>query len=163
MLSFIDSERGAVLTLDFLGANPDATLEAREQLPGKVNYLVGSDPTKWQQGLPTHRELVYSEVWPGIDMFVRGEGGRLKYEFHVQPGASIEDIRLAFRGAQGLSLGGGGELPVETPLGVLEDAAPASYQEVGGERVPVESRYALSGDNGYGFEVGRATTRPIHW
>lgn len=31
-------------------------------------------------------------------MFVRGEGGKLKYEFVVQPGAKVEDIRLAYWG-----------------------------------------------------------------
>jgi hypothetical protein len=44
---------------------------------------------------------------------------------------------------------------VRTPLGVLKDAAPVSYQLIGGERVPVESGYTLAGDGGgYGFTVG---------
>jgi hypothetical protein len=42
---------------------------------------------------------------------------------------------------------------VRTSLGVLKDAAPVSYQRIGGERVPVKSRYVLTGDGGYGFEV----------
>jgi len=29
-----------------------------------------------------------------------------------------------------------------------------SYQLIGGERVPVESRYRLTGNSGYGFAVG---------
>jgi hypothetical protein len=43
---------------------------------------------------------------------------------------------------------------VQTSLGVLKDAAPVSYQRIGGERVPVKSRYKLEGDGGYGFAVG---------
>ena len=121
---------------------------------GKVNYLVGDDPAKWQQGLPTHGELLYGGLWPGIDMAVRGEGGKLKYEFHLKPGSSVEDVRLGYRGAEGLKVGAGGELLVQTSLGVLKDAAPVSYQRIGGERVPVESRYKLTGDGGYGFAVG---------
>jgi hypothetical protein len=87
---------------------------------------------------------------------VRGEGGKLKYEFHVKPGASVEDVRLAYRGAEELSVGAGGELLVRTSLGVLKDAAPVSYQRIGGERVAVESRYKLLGGEGggYGFAVG---------
>jgi beta-propeller repeat-containing protein len=87
-------------------------------------------------------------------MAVRGEGGKLKYEFHLKPGSSVEDVRLAYRGTEGLSVGPGGELLVQTSLGVLKDAAPVSYQRIGGERVPVESRYELKGDDGYGFAVG---------
>src|SRR5215212_5905249 len=45
-------------------------------------------------------------------------------------------------------------LLVQTSLGVLKDAAPVSYQRIGGERVPVKSRYKLEGDGGYGFAVG---------
>jgi hypothetical protein len=155
-LSFADGKGrgGQALALDFLGADPDATLTARDQLAGKVNYLVGDDPSEWQQGLATHAELLYGGLWPGIDMAVRGEGGTLKYEFHLKPGSSVEDIRLGYRGAEGLSVGSGGELLVRTSVGVLKDAAPVSYQLIGGERVPVKSRYVLAGDGGYGFEVG---------
>src|SRR5919106_1786947 len=145
---------GHALALDFLGANPDATLTAKKWLLGKVNYLVGDDPAKREQGLQTHAELLYGELWPGIDMAVRGEGGNLKYEFHLKPGASVEDVRLGYRGAEGLSVGTGGELLVQTSLGVLKDAAPVSYQRIGGERVPVESRYKLLKGGGYGFAVG---------
>jgi hypothetical protein len=84
----------------------------------------------------------------------RGGGQNHKYEFHLKPGSSVEDVRLAYRGAEGLSVGAGGELLVRTSLGVLEDAAPVSYQRIGGERIPVESRYRITGDGGYGFMVG---------
>jgi hypothetical protein len=157
MLSFTNGEgRGHALGLSFLGADPDATLTAQKRLAGEVNYLVGDEPAKWQQGLPTHGELLYGRLWPGIDMAVRGEGGKLKYEFHLKPGSSVEDVRLAYRGAEGLSVGAGGELLVRTSLGVLKDAAPMSYQRIGGERVAVESRYKLLKDEGggYGFAVG---------
>ena len=87
-------------------------------------------------------------------MTVRGDGGNLKYEFHLKPGSSVEDVRLGYRGAERLKVGAGGELLVQTSLGILKDAAPVSYQRIGGERVPVESRYKLTGDGGYGFWVG---------
>jgi hypothetical protein len=155
MLSFAEGKgHGHALALDFLGANPDAKLTAQKRLPGEVNYLVGEKPAAWQQGLTSHSELLYGGLWPGIDMAVRGEGGNLKYEFHLKPGSSVEDVRLAYRGAEGLSVGAGGALLVQTSLGVLKDAAPVSYQRIGGERVPVESRYTLEGDSGYGFAVG---------
>ncbi len=160
MLSFAEGKGGAkgrsshALALDFLGADPHATLEARKRLSGKVNYLVGDDPAKWQQGLPTHGELLYEGLWPGIDMAVRGEGGKLKYEFHLKPGSSVEDVRLGYRGAEGLKVGARGQLLVQTPLGVLKDAAPETFQRIGGKRVAVESRSKLEGDGSYGFAVG---------
>src|SRR5215208_1915964 len=87
-------------------------------------------------------------------MAVGGEGGKLKYEFHLKPGSSVDDVRLGYRGAEGLKVGASGALLVRTSLGVLKDAAPVSYQRIGGERVPVKSRYRLTGDGSYGFAVG---------
>jgi hypothetical protein len=155
-LSFAEGKGrgGQALALDFQGAGPDATLTAKKRLAGEVNYLVGDEQAEWQQGLATHAELLYGELWPGVDMTVRGEGGSLKYEFRLKPGASVKDVRLGYRGAEGLSVGAGGELLIQTSLGVLKDAAPVSYQLIEGERVPVKSRYTLKGNGSYGFAVG---------
>jgi hypothetical protein len=80
MLSFAEGKGhgGQALALDFLGAAPHATLTTKKRFSGEVNYLVGDDPSRWQQGLQTHAELIYGGLWPGIDMAVRGEGGKLK-------------------------------------------------------------------------------------
>jgi hypothetical protein len=78
----------------------------------------------------------------------------LKYEFRVQPGAPVSNIRLAYTGASGISLDDAGALRIDTPVGVLRDAPPVSYQEIDGARVPVESRYVLNEDGEYGFAIG---------
>jgi hypothetical protein len=93
-----------------------------------------------------------------VDLAVRGRNGELKYEFRVRPGGHVEDIRLAYRGVDGLSVDGAGTLLVQTPLGVLRDSAPMSYQKVGDSTLPIASRYALTGASdgrpSYGFTVG---------
>ena len=143
------------LSLDFVGANPRVRVVARERLGGTANYFVGSDRSKWHSGLATYREVVYRNLWPGIDMLWRGANGTLKYEFLVSPGASIREIRLAYRGATRLLLGPSGSLLVATPRGVLEDSRPLAYQQIEGRRVLVSSRFALgrSGQT-YGFVLG---------
>ena len=89
-------------------------------------------------------------------MRLHGQSGVLKYEFHVHPGASPSDIRLAYGGADGLAVGATGALQIATPLGTLADSVPMSYQDIDGARVPVASRYLL--DDGahdrFSFEVG---------
>lgn len=154
VFSFARKEKGLALRLGFLGANPEVAIGARERGNGRVNYLLGGDPAKWRTNLPTYGEVVYQDLWPGIDMVFRGAKGQLKYEFLVAPGARVSDIRLAYRGAGGLSLGRSGALRIQTPLGVLTDTAPHSYQIAAGKRVPVASRYALHGRRGYGFALG---------
>jgi len=161
-LSLARQSRGAALSLRFVRANPGVRLEARTKLPRKVNYLIGRDPTHWRTSLPTYRELVYRSLWPGIDLHLRGEPGRLKYEFYLQPGADPSAIRLAYRGSGGLSLTRAGALAIATPLGTLTDARPLSYQPVGGMRIPIATAYSLRTRSGYGFALGRYdSSRPL--
>jgi Beta-propeller repeat len=158
VLAFEKGKRGQALELRFLGANPNAELVAAARRPGRVNYLAGS---QHHTNLPTYGRLVYRDLWPGIDMSFRGAGGKLKYEFYLHAGADPDDIRLAYAGAERLSLGAAGSLLIDTPLGALRDAPPTSYQRIGGSRVAVESRYVLAG-NHYGFALGRYDrTQPL--
>ncbi|HEV8597658.1 MAG TPA: SBBP repeat-containing protein [Candidatus Dormibacteraeota bacterium] len=161
VFSFAGEHKGVNLGLGFLGANPAPAIEGTDPLAGKVNYFLGDDPSAWKTGLPTYGELVYRGLWPGIDLAFRGEAGTLKYEFRVAPGADVSNIRLEYRGADMLTLSPTGDLILSTAVGPITDAKPVSYQVVGGNRVPVESRYALEG-NTYGFALGAYdTSRPV--
>ncbi|BCB77874.1 hypothetical protein Pflav_042840 [Phytohabitans flavus] len=147
-----DSKTGVNLFLDFVGANPDVSVAAADRAASTVSYLQADLPSGSRSGLPTYGEVLYRQLWPGVDMAVTGKDGVLKYEFHVAPGARIDEIQLAYRGAGGLTTDGTGALLVDTPLGVLRDTPPVSYQVIGGQRVPVGSRYKVAGDS-YGFAV----------
>lgn len=146
--------KGAALALRFLGARSQAEPQGRRPGTGRVNYLIGRDPALWRSGLPTYNEVVYPDLWPGIDLVFRGADGQLKYEFILRPGAEVSDIRLDYRGAEGLSVDRKGNLLVKTSLGTLTDARPVTYQEIRGERVAVASRYRLGPGERYGFAVG---------
>ncbi len=153
-------QKGAALALRFLGANRNVAIRGERLAPRRVNYLLGNDPSKWHTGLRTYERVVYRNLWPGVDMAYAGHGGKLKYEFLVRPGARVSDIRLAYRGARPLSLGSEGNLLVRTPVGVLTDKRPLSYQFVAGKRVPVRSSFALGRRGaGYGFALGRGYDR----
>ncbi|HEY7863330.1 MAG TPA: SBBP repeat-containing protein, partial [Thermoanaerobaculia bacterium] len=154
VLALRKGKRGVALRLGFLGANPAPAIAGARPGTGRVNYLLGSDPARWHTKLPTYGEIVYRDLWPGADLRLRGQSGMLKYEFRLAPGADVSRIRLGYRGQQRLSLGQGGELRIETALGLLRDARPVSYQQIGGRRVAVESRFALGRGGAYGFTVG---------
>ena len=148
------------LALRFVGRSAKATTTGAHSIPGKVNYLRGTDPSKWQTKLTRYRDVVYTGLWPHIDLHLHQAAGALKYEFHVHPGARVSDIRLAYAGATGLALDRKGALRIKTGLGTLRDAPPVSYQRIAGKRVPVHSRYVLRGSGKgkaprFAFEVGR--------
>ena len=148
-----EKDEGVALDLDFVGARA-VEPQARGQLPGTVNYMIGDDPAAWHTGLATSEQVVYEDLWPGVDMVFFGEDGKLKYDFHVAPGASVDDIRLAYRGSDGVSLSRAGDMLISTPLGTLTDEAPVSFQMVGGRRVPVESAFTLDARGSSGFTLG---------
>ncbi|MBB3128651.1 putative repeat protein (TIGR01451 family) [Paenibacillus rhizosphaerae] len=152
-----EEREGRALSLEFLRASPAVKLEARRQGLEKINYLLGNDPAKWQTGLSAYREIIYRELWQGVDMIFFGEGGKLKYELVVQPEAKLDSIQFAYRGADRLSLDKEGNLLIHTPFGVLTEERPVSFQQIAGKRAAVESRFVIKqsepGTCVYGFEI----------
>jgi hypothetical protein len=150
--------RGMNLALQFIDANPHVEVEGQHEAIGKVNYFIGNDPTKWVTDLSTYHEVVYRELWPGIDLLFTEKNGRLKYDFIVRPGANIEDIRLRYHGAEHLSLDEAGNLEIHTRYGILLEEQPVSMQEIEGQQVPVTSSFLLKKDEDgeweYGFQTG---------
>src|SRR6266540_5128534 len=71
--------RGAVLSLSLLGSSA-APPQALERLPGRVNYLIGGDPSRWRTGISTFSRIRYRGVWPGVDLDWYGDGRRLEYD-----------------------------------------------------------------------------------
>ena len=153
-LALAKGRRGLALRLAFLGASSSAPITGAGRGPGRLSYLIGNDPARWQRNLPTYREVVYRGLWPGVDLAVRGRGGQLKYEFRLAPGADPARIRPAYHGQERLSLDRNGALRVETALGLLRDSRPVSYQPIAGRRVAVRSRFALGEDGAYRFVLG---------
>jgi hypothetical protein len=167
LMSFVDrapsstdteSPLRLALGLRFINSDPLVEPQGADQAPGLVNDLRGSDPTKWHTGIPHFRDVVYNDLWAGIDLRVREQSGVLKYEFHVAPDAAPSDVQLAYAGAESLAVGADGDLQIHTALGTLQDSAPVSYQDIDGARVPVSSRYVVgdtAATNGrFTFEVG---------
>jgi hypothetical protein len=143
--------------LDFVGSDSGSQPEGRDRAPTVVSYFKGPR-SEWQTGLPTYHELVYRDLWPGIDLVYTSATGQLKQEFIVQPGADPARIRLAWRGAMSVRLDPTGNMEIVTPAGAFTDAAPVAYQEAGGRRSAVSAAYGIRGaaTSGARMEAGVA-------
>jgi len=155
-----------VVKLDFVGANPAVRARGEERQRAIISYFKDR-PQDWKTGIPTYGKIAYSELWPGIDLIYTGTVNKLKYEFVVKPGADPNQIRLAYRGAAGISVKETGQLVVTTPLASFGDAEPYAYQEIDGQRVEVPMAYELNGKTSgdvfeYGFDIGNYDrTKPL--
>src|SRR5580704_13918948 len=126
----IDSEREkfSSVRIRLEGANPDASASGVDKLPGKTNYFIGKDSTRWRRNVPTFVGAKFHEIYPGIDVIYRGTEGRIEYDFSIASNADPNRIKLHIDGAENVSLAPDGDLIIKTTDGYLVEKAPIIYQ-----------------------------------
>ncbi len=132
------------------------TITPEEELPTKVNYFIGNDPSKHKAGLPTYRYVSLGEVWSGIEVKLKATQRTVEKLFYVKPGADPSKIVVEVDGAKSLKLSKDGDIIIQTGLGDLKLSKPIAWQEKDGKKLPVEVSYKLIGKNRYSFEVAKA-------
>jgi len=154
-----------VVHMQLAGANSDREPVGDEQLPGTVNYFVGTDPTEWHAGIPTYAKVRYTSIYPGIDLVFHGNpsaDGQLEFDFVIAPNADPRAVRLRLSESNHLHLAANGDLLVATANGALAFRKPLAYQVVDGQRHPIAGNFALVGRHAVRFQVGRYDrTKPL--
>ena len=125
-----------------------------QQLPGKVNYFLGNDPTRWRSNLSTYARVRYSQVYSGIDLVYYGNQRQLEYDFVVAPGANPESILLRFEGQRHLRIAANGDLILQGEAGSAAFHKPVIYQEKGGHRQTVAGSFELAANDTVRFRLG---------
>ncbi len=144
----------SVLRMNLLSANPDPQLSAEDVQQGKVNYIVGKDPSKWQTNVPLYGRVNYHNVYPGVDLAFHGVSKQLEFDYRVSPGADAAPIALSFQGAQSIHTSEAGDLLLNTTAGPVRLHKPVAYQLKSGARETVDARFVLRGKNQVAFELG---------
>lgn len=143
----------ASLQFHLIGANKNPQVVGEDKLPGRVNYFIGKDPTKWNTNLPTYAKVRYKSVYPGIDLVYYGNHQQLEYDFALAPGADPRQIQFEIKGASQMALDQQGDLVLNVNGGKLHFQSPVVYQESNGQRVPVTGGYAMKDSSHIGFQV----------
>ncbi|WP_339223384.1 SBBP repeat-containing protein [Paenibacillus sp. FSL W7-1332] len=156
---------GVVLVWRFDIPGKASRLEGMSKEEGKFHYFRGNDPKRHITHVDTYRGVAYRELWPGIDAVIQGSGGKLKFDWLLNPGARVEDIQLVCDGSDEIQLDEEGNLLLFTPYGTLMDQKPIAYQEVDGVRKELGCRYVVeSGQEGrrlIGFEMTETYDREL--
>lgn len=141
--------------LNFINANPHPKIGALNPTQHKVNYLTANDRSKWKTGISTSKAILYTELYPHIDLKIYGVEQEIEYDFIVKPGGEVADISFEYKGVDNTNLDGDGNLIVETEFCTLNHTRPVAYQIIQEERIEVKARFRRIDDNLYGFQVGR--------
>jgi Beta-propeller repeat/Abnormal spindle-like microcephaly-assoc'd, ASPM-SPD-2-Hydin len=137
-----------------LGARPDVLPVGKDLLPSVSHYLLGSDPSIWIHGVPNHSQIIYPEIYPGIDLIFRGSGDNLEHDFRISPGADPARLRFSIVGAHTITLSTSGDLNVSLRSGTLVFRKPLAYQDSAHGRETVESSFVLNSDDTVQFRLG---------
>ena len=154
----IYGRRGHAYKVHFVGANTTtdgatpASVEGLGQVSTYNNYFRGRDRSHWRSHVPLFDNVVYHNLWPGVDMQVYGAQRALKYDFTLAPNADPKQIMMEYEGADALRLDQG-NLVVRTSVCRIVEAAPYAYQIVAGDTIRVEARYVLD-KNRITFDIG---------
>ena len=122
-----------VFAQDFVGANKHPKIEVRKPLPGTYNYFIGNDSSQWHTDVKGYSEVVYREVWRGIDLRVYGNENDIEQEFIVRPGGDLSNVRVSYRGIEGLRIADNGSLIIKTAFGEMQESVPRIYHMIDGQ------------------------------
>lgn len=118
------------INMEFVNANPQVTYQKQSLLNSVVNYYYancGNGITN----VKSYKQITYQNIYPNIDLVfnVKQEGG-LEYDFIVNPGGNVNDIKLKYTGASNLSVSEKNKLSIGTFESKMEESIPSTYQMV---------------------------------
>jgi hypothetical protein len=98
------SKRSTPIFFKFIASRADVIPEGRDPLPSVSNYLLGPDPERWIRGVPNEAQVVYRQLYPGIDLVFHGIGDQLEHDFRIAAGGNPNQIRFSIAGADRIAL-----------------------------------------------------------
>src|SRR5579859_8165619 len=167
-----ETSRQDLVRMGLAGAHPtrSAAPTGEDPLPGKVNYFLGNDPSKWLTDLPTYARVKYAGIYDGIDLVYYGNQRQLEYDFIVAPGTNPASIRLHFTGQQHLRVtptgdlilnGAHGQATLLKPL-IYQEPAQTSAQPSSSSREIIPGAFHLTANHTVTFQIGKYDrTRPL--
>jgi uncharacterized repeat protein (TIGR01451 family) len=147
--------RSSSVNLSFVGADLSEPPVAEDILPGKANYFVGSDQSKWQKEVSTYAKVRYKKIYDGIDVVFHGDQRELEYDFVVAPHADFRKIALSFEGAEKVSINKRGDLVMKLSNGSIVNRKPIAFQKINGKVKEVAVKFIKQGSDVVKFKVGK--------
>ena len=140
--TIVQSRNHAAVKMQIVGGSESAKPHGVEVLPGKVNYLHGTDEGAWHRNIATYSKVRMDRVYPGIDLVYYGNQGSLEFDFIVAPGADLGRIHLRIEGSKP-ALNKSGDLTIGTGDGQLSFGKPVVYQNTASGKAMVAGSFIV--------------------
>jgi hypothetical protein len=89
---------GVNVRMRFAGANPASRPEPFDRQQIVISYFIGANPERWQPAVPVWGGVRYSDLYPGVDLELRGEAGRLVPRLVAHSGADLAAVQVSIEG-----------------------------------------------------------------
>ncbi|NNC94538.1 MAG: T9SS type B sorting domain-containing protein [Chitinophagales bacterium] len=129
---------GHAFQMKFNGSNADPLISKKKRSITRYNYFVGQE-----KGVNTrsYKEIIYENLYPGIDFKVYSSDIDLKYEFIVHPNVDPDVIEMQFIGTDGVQMMER-DLLIKTSVADIPDLKPVAWLSRSGRSVKCD--YSLS-------------------
>ncbi len=146
--------QGVLLRMTFEGASPLHEVVGVHQQPVVFSYFRGADPERWQRDVGAFGEVRFEDLYDGVDLVLREEGGVPKYDLLLERAADVSKLIVRVEGASGLVLAPDGGLRIETTAGPLAHPEGRTWQvQADGEKRWTRGRYRKLDAERFGFEL----------
>lgn len=114
-----------VITLEWLGANPEVEIIAAEKTTDYHTYGM------LQEKAYGYKKMIYKNMYPGIDLvysFANKNDLGFEYSLLVQPGADLSLVKLKYGGdIQKIKINSQGQLVVRSDIDGIQSSIPIAY------------------------------------
>jgi gliding motility-associated-like protein len=142
------------ITLNWIGANPNARIEVKEKDNAQYNYIrslkKGEKPTNIS--CEGYKKLYVRGLYEGVDLeyYFTENTGEIKYNILVSKGVDLSIIKFKYN-EESTTLLEQGNIIVETIIGELKEFAPKTYAKFSNREI--KSSFKKDLDGVFSFEI----------
>jgi hypothetical protein len=141
-----------IINQDFVGANFSRIL-GKNKLSCYSNFFIDNNLSKWCINVPNYKEIMYENLYNGINLKYYNNEKGLKYDLIVKPGANVEQIRIRYNGAKGLKINDNGDLIIKNQIKNIVESGLKIYQFYNDTEHIIKGKFIIYNDHEFGFEI----------
>jgi len=147
------SKAGVVLKMKFEDSHLNTQVYGIDGLESSVRYTQSNREFTTQ----SYKNVVFHNLYTGIDLVLKSENAKPRYDFVVQPFSNPDQIKVRFEGHNSLKQQKN-SIDFLTSIGTISNGNLKTFQVVNGTEIPIESNFKQNSKNEFAFKIGSYDT-----